>query len=95
MTKKPTEIKDFPGRAVSKHLAATGALPSETQYTEMNSHVLVSACGNDTSKWADAFCQHARKLGYSPMDRDWVRGWFENAIGQSIDLFMGRNKTRQ
>jgi hypothetical protein len=30
MTKKPTRIKDFPGRAVEAHLRATGRLPGET-----------------------------------------------------------------
>lgn len=35
MTKKPTEIKDFPGRAVQAHLTATGALPSETRIAEL------------------------------------------------------------
>ena len=29
MTKKPTEIKDFPGRAVEEHLRRTGKLPGE------------------------------------------------------------------
>jgi hypothetical protein len=29
MTKKPTEIKDFPGRAVEAHRRKTGRLPGE------------------------------------------------------------------
>jgi hypothetical protein len=95
MSKKPTEIKDFPGRAVSDHLTATGSLPSELQYTAMPERLIIETCGKDASKWADAFCQHARRLGYSPMDREWVIGWFANAIEHSIDLHLGRGKTRQ
>jgi len=30
MSKKPTQIKDFPGAAVERHLRATGRLPGET-----------------------------------------------------------------
>lgn len=95
MSKKPTEIKDFPGRAVGAHLTATGALPSETQYNDMTERQVIETCGKDASKWADAFCQRARKLGYSPMDREWVTGWFAIAIERGIDIHLGRGKTRQ
>lgn len=92
---KPTEIKRFPGQLVDRHLAQMGALPDETQFTAMSAHQILETCGADASKWAAAFCQHARKLGYSPMDQGWVLGWFANAIEKSTDLRMGRGKTRQ
>lgn len=95
MTKKPTEIKEFPGRGVSAHLGATGALPSEVQYTEMSSGQIIDACTDKGDKWAAAFCQHARKLGYAPIDQDWVQSWFSVAIEKSIDFRFGRGKTRQ
>ena len=95
MTRKPTEIKTFPGQAVDAHLKVTGALPSEVQYTDMDGHALIGACADDGLKWATAFCQHARKLGYAPMDPDWVHGWFANAIEGSYDTRIGRGKTRQ
>lgn len=95
MTKKPTEIKSFPGRAVDDHLAATGALPSETQFNDMTEAQLIDTCGKDASKWAAAFCQRARKIGYSPMDQAWVHGWFAVAIEKGIDVHFGRGKTRQ
>ncbi len=92
---EPTKIKDFPGQAVEAHLKETGALPNELQYTAMASHQILETCGTDAARWATAFCQHARKLGYSPMDEAWVTGWFANAIEHSTDLRMGRGKTRQ
>jgi hypothetical protein len=95
MAKKPTEIKSFPGAAVQAHLTAAGALPSETQYKDMTDGQLVDTCGKDASKWAAAFCQCARKLGYSPMDQEWVQGWFACAIERGIDIHMGRSASRQ
>ena len=57
--RKPTVIKDFPGRAVEEHLRRTGALPSAVQYTSMDGNTLLEALGDDAAKWAAAFNQHA------------------------------------
>lgn len=52
-------------------------------YTNMPATEMLFALGDDGARWAEAFCQHAKKLGYSDMDEGWVIGWFANAIEQS------------
>jgi len=47
-------------------------------------HTLPDRLGDDGSKWAEAFCQHARKLGHE-IDEGWMIGWFANAIEASWD----------
>lgn len=84
--KKPTIIRDFPGKAVERHLRETGALPNEVQYTAMDGGTLLQALADDGSKWATAFNQHARKLGYQGMDHGWLVAWFANAIEHSSDV---------
>lgn len=92
--RKPTIIKSFPGQAVERQLRATGALPGEICYTEMQpSHVLI-ALGDDAEKWATAFCQHARQLGIPDIDPGWMVGWFANAIEHSSDVRRWRKEGR-
>lgn len=91
MTKdsKPTIITDPPGRAVEKHLREHGCLPSEVCYTTMESNILLEALGDDATKWATAFAQHARKIqdrGESVLDEGWLTTWFANAIKHSSDV---------
>lgn len=56
-----------------------------TDYTAMTSGKMLSALGDDASKWAAAFCQHAKKLGHD-IDEGWMIGWFANAIEHSSDV---------
>lgn len=60
-----------------------------TDYTIMSGPELLSACRDDGSKWATAFCQHAKKLGYGDIDEGWMTGWFANAIEHSHDVRTG------
>ena len=84
--KKPTIIKRFPGQAVDAHLKEKGCLPGEICYTDMESNILLEALADDAAKWAAAFNQHARKLGYQGMDEGWLISWFANAIEHSSDV---------
>ena len=54
-----------------------------TNYTEMDGPMMLSALADDAAKWAEAFCQHARKLGHGDIDQGWMIGWFANAIEHS------------
>lgn len=54
-------------------------------YTAMTAGQLYAAVGDDGRKWAQAFAQHARKLGLPEMDLDWLTGWFANAIEVGAD----------
>jgi hypothetical protein len=63
-------------------------------YTAMDGPQLLSAMGDDAAKWADAFCQHAKKLGHGDIDEGWMIGWFANAIESSHDLRMRRTRAR-
>lgn len=60
-----------------------------SDYTAMNGPDMLAACRDDGSKWADAFCQHAKKLGIEGIDQDWMVGWFANAIEHSHDVRTG------
>lgn len=60
-------------------------------YTEMEGHQMVEALGVDAVKWADAFNQHAVKLGYSDMDSGWLIGWFANSMMQMHDHALGQS----
>lgn len=62
--------------------------PDVADYTVMTGPELLAACRDDASKWADAFCQHAKKQGHD-IDRDWMVGWFANAIEHSHDVRTG------
>ena len=59
-------------------------------YTEMDGAALLTALGDDASKWATAFRQTALKLGYSDMEEAWLIGWFANAIEHSEDVRRAR-----
>lgn len=61
-----------------------------TDYTAMHSNEMVEACGADGSKWATAFCQHAKKIHGLDIDEGWMIGWFANAIEHAHDVKMGR-----
>jgi hypothetical protein len=69
-------------------------MSAEIDYTAMNGPELLSALGDRGFKWAKAFCQQAKKLGYGDIDEDWVTGWFANAIESSHDLRMRRTLER-
>lgn len=66
--------------------------PIPFDFTDMQSHALLSALGDDASRWATAFNQHAVKLGYSKMDEGWLIGWFANAIEHSGDVRRWRSQ---
>lgn len=63
-----------------------------TNYTAMNGPELLGACRDDATKWAAAFCQHAKALGLS-YDESWMVGWFANAIEHSHDVRTGSGPT--
>jgi hypothetical protein len=67
-------------------------------YTTMTAGELVTACGDSAGRWAEAFVQHADRLGISQvvangtdhprfesMDIGWVIGWFANAMQCALD----------
>jgi hypothetical protein len=55
---------------------------SEPDYTKMGNGELLDALGDDAYKWATAFCQIKKKMGWSPKDIDHslMIAWFANAI---------------
>ena len=55
-------------------------------YTAMPNGEILQTLGDDASKWAAAFKQHAEKLGHTGMDEGWLIGWFANAIEHSTDV---------
>lgn len=59
-------------------------------YTAMSSSDMLSAVGDDASKWAAAFVQTAEKLGHNGIDEGWMIGWFANAIEQSVAIRLTR-----
>ena len=61
-----------------------------TDYTAMEGNEMVEACGDKGAKWAEAFCQHAKKLYGLDIDEGWMIGWFANAIEHSHDVRTGR-----
>lgn len=59
-------------------------------YTAMKPGDMLSAVGDDASKWATAFIQTAELLGHRGIDEGWMIGWFANAIEQSHSVRMSR-----
>lgn len=55
----------------------------------MNGPDMLQACGDNASKWAAAFCQHAEELGHEGIDEEWMTVWFANAIEHSHDVRTG------
>ena len=55
-------------------------------YVAMSSGELLTAVGDDAYKWADAFCQTAKRMGINGIESDWMIGWFANAIEHSSDV---------
>lgn len=53
-----------------------------TDWTEVPGHTLPERLGDNGAAWAEAFCQHARKVGHE-IDEGWMIGWFANAIEAS------------
>jgi hypothetical protein len=49
-------------------------------YTEMDGHLLIDELGTDGSKWATAFCQHAKKYAGVEVDEGFALTWFCNAM---------------
>jgi hypothetical protein len=72
------------------------SMTDEIDYTAMNGPELLRACGDSGAKWAEAFCQHAKALSFYSIsqERDWIEGWFANAIESSHDLRMRRTLER-
>jgi hypothetical protein len=58
----------------------------QPDYTAMDTPTMLTQLGDNASKWAAAFCQTAKKLGYGELDGGWVLDWFANAIEQSHDI---------
>lgn len=67
---------------------------NETDYTGMTGPQLLEALGDDASKWAAAFCQHAKTFNLHHIDEGWMVGWFANAIEHSHDVRGRRAKPR-
>jgi hypothetical protein len=61
-----------------------------TDTTALDDPSLLEHCRDDAQKWAQAFNQHAVKLGYQEMDEGWLIAWFANAIESSHDLRTNR-----
>lgn len=57
-----------------------------TDYTAMGSADMVHECGDDASKWADAFFQF---YPHCNVNWDVVMAWFANAIEHSHDVRTG------
>lgn len=55
-------------------------------YTDMSGPALLKAVGNDSGKWAAAFCQHAAKRGHLGIDEGWMIGWFANAMEAKCEI---------
>ena len=55
-------------------------------YTAMNGPELLTACGDEGIKWAEAFCQCNPEVN---VDEHVLFGWFANAIEHSHDKRMG------
>lgn len=57
-------------------------------YTKLEGPELLAECRDDATKWAAAFCQHAKALGHD-IDEGWMMVWFANAIEHSHDVRTG------
>lgn len=62
-----------------------------TDYTAMEVPSMLQSLGDDGSKWAAAFCQHAKMNGHD-IDEGWMIGWFANAIEVSNDVRAARRE---
>jgi hypothetical protein len=82
------------GEGNSVDAGAAPLVAGQPDYTAMDGPELLRALRDDGSKWATAFCQHAKKLGYGEIADDWMTGWFANAIESSHDLRMRRTLER-
>ena len=51
----------------------------------MNDSDLLVYCGQNAGRWAEMFCQTAKRLGHD-IDEGWMLGWFSNAIVTATDL---------
>lgn len=62
-----------------------------SDYTSMDEHEVMTACRDDASKWAAAFCQTFAKLHPDqPIpDEGWMIGWFAAAIEHSYNIRTG------
>lgn len=60
--------------------------PPAPDYVGMTGPQLLEALGDDASKWAAAFCQHAKTFNHSDIDEGWMISWFANAIEHSHDV---------
>ena len=57
------------------------------KYSEMSPGEMVTQCGDDAVKWAEAFCQFNPQ---SPHDVASMAAWFANAIETACDKRAGR-----
>jgi hypothetical protein len=64
------------------------AADNPQDFTAMSGPEMLAACRDDATKWAAAFCQHAKKRGQD-IDEEWMVGWFANAIEHSHDVRTG------
>jgi len=70
----------------------------QVDYTAMNGSDLLQALGDDASKWAEAFVQHARRVekrGDRVLDEGWLTTWFANAIEHSSDVRRWRREAAE
>ena len=45
----------------------------------------------DAADWAEAFCKISKEIGFDPdRDKDWVHGWFANALMRGYDEHAAR-----
>lgn len=64
-------------------------------YTAMQPAEMLTALGDDASKWAAAFNQFAVNSGHASMDEGWLIGWFANAIEHSTDVRRRRREQEE
>lgn len=57
-----------------------------TDYTAMDGPTMLREVADNAQKWAEAFCQHAKKLGHGDIDEGWMVAWFANAVEHSSDV---------
>lgn len=50
-----------------------------TDFESMSDIDAYQFCGADASRWAEWFCQIAKKHGHD-LDRGWMQTWFANAM---------------
>lgn len=72
--------------------ASSTGQPAGPDYTALEGGDILQALGDDASKWAEAYCQHAIKFGFDRNDREIMVTWFANAIEHSHDVRMRRSR---